>query len=116
MGADTDGAGEMFVRWADAEPVEMLPGLIRRTLGCSERLMIAEFRAKSGVEVPSHSHPHDQVGYVISGEMEMTVGQQTEFLGPGDSYAIPGDVAHGARFVTECVIVDCFGPPREDYR
>ncbi len=102
--------------WADIEPVEMLPGLDRRTLGCGERLMIAEFRAGAGVEVPMHRHPHEQVGYVVSGEVELTIGDETECCRPGDSYTIPGGVAHGARFVSECVIIDGFSPPREDYR
>lgn len=107
---------ETFVRWAEVEPVEMLPGLDRRTLGCGEQAMIAEFRARAGVEVPLHTHPHEQVGYVVSGQMELTIGSQTARCGPGDSYTIPGGVPHGARFLSECVVIDCFSPPREDYR
>jgi quercetin dioxygenase-like cupin family protein len=107
---------DSFVRWDEVEPVEMLPGLLRRTLGCSERLMIAEFRAQSGVLIPRHSHPHDQVGYVVSGQMELTIGEEAACCASGDSYAIPGGVEHGARFLKECVIIDCFSPPREDYR
>jgi quercetin dioxygenase-like cupin family protein len=107
---------EPFVRWSDVEPVEMVPGLDRRTLACSERLMIAEFRAAPGAEVPMHTHPHDQAGYVVSGEMELTIDDHTERCGPGDSYTLPGGVPHGARFLSESVIIDCFSPPREDYR
>ena len=107
---------DAFVRWAEVEPVEALPGLDRRTLGCSERLLIAEFRARPGVEVPRHSHPHDQVGYVVSGEVELSIADEKERCAPGDSYSIPGGIEHGARFLTECVVIDCFSPPREDYR
>jgi len=107
---------ESFVRWADVEPVEQLPGLHRRTLGCGERLMIAEFRARSGVEVPNHTHRHEQVGYVVSGEVALTIGGKTARCGPGDSYTIPGGVQHCARFLSECVVIDGFSPPREDYR
>jgi len=106
---------ERFVRWAEVESVKMMPGLDRRTLGCDERAMIAEFRARAGVEIPQHSHPHEQVGYVVSGEVELTIGGETACCGPGDSYAIPGDVPHSARFLSECVVIDCFSPPREDY-
>jgi quercetin dioxygenase-like cupin family protein len=107
---------DAFVCWAEVEPVEALPGLDRRTLGCSERLLIAEFRAAPGVDVPRHSHPHDQVGYVVSGEVQLTIGDETVRCAPGDSYAIPGGVEHGARFLSQCVVIDCFSPPREDYR
>lgn len=107
---------DSFIRWADVEPVEALPGLDRRTLGCSERLLIAEFRAREGVEVPRHSHPHDQVGYVVSGEVELSIGDETARCAPGDSYTIPGGIEHRARFLSQCVVIDCFSPPREDYR
>jgi quercetin dioxygenase-like cupin family protein len=78
--------------------------------------MIAEFRARAGVEVPLHAHPHEQVGYVVSGQVELTIGGDTARCGPGDSYTMPGGVQHGARFLTESVVIDCFSPPREDYR
>jgi quercetin dioxygenase-like cupin family protein len=93
----------------------MLPGLHRRTLACGERLMIVEFRCDGGVEIPLHSHPHEQAGYVVSGEIELTIGEQTARCCAGDSYTIPGGAQHGARFLSKCVIVECFSPPREDY-
>jgi len=94
----------------------MLPGLERRTLGCGERAMIAEFRARAGVNIPQHTHPHEQVGYVVSGRVELTIGGETARCGPSDSYTIPGGVPHSAHFLSECVVIDCFSPPREDYR
>jgi len=106
---------EHFVRWAEVESVEMMPGVERRTLGCGERAMLVEFRGPAGVEVPIHAHPHEQIGYVVSGQVELTIGGETARCGPGDSYAIPGGVEHGARFLSECVVIDCFSPPREDY-
>jgi quercetin dioxygenase-like cupin family protein len=107
---------EPFSRWSDIEPVEMLPGLQRRTLGCHQRMLLAEFRAQEGVEVPLHSHPQEQVGYVVSGQVELTIGGNTAICGPGDGYSMPGGVEHGARFLTESVVIDCFSPPRDDYR
>ena len=106
---------EAFTRWAGIEPVEMVPGLSRRTLAWGERVMIAEFRAGSGVEIPLHTHPHEQAGYVVFGEMEMTIGDNTALCTAGDSYAVPGGAPHGARFLSVCVVIDCFSPPREDY-
>jgi len=107
---------EPYTRWSEIEPVDMFPGLQRRTLGCGERLLLAEFSAQEGVEVPLHSHPHEQVGYVVAGQVELTIGGDSAVCGPGDSYTMPGGVEHGARFLTEGVVIDCFSPPREDYR
>jgi len=97
------------------QPVEMLPGVERRTLAVTERLMLCEFHIGAGSEVPMHSHPHDQVGYVVSGEAIMTIAGREYRCGPGDAYAIPGGVEHGARFETDTVLIDVFHPPREDY-
>ena len=105
-----------IVRWADAEPVEMLPGLWRRTLGTGERGMLVEIRAEPGVIIPEHAHPAEQIGYIISGEVELSIAGISYRFAPGDSYAIPGNVIHSARFQTACVLVEYFTPVREEYR
>jgi quercetin dioxygenase-like cupin family protein len=106
----------MIYRNADATPVEMLPGLIRRTLADGESLMICEFTFDADVEVPNHTHPHEQVGYVVSGRIRLTIDGESSELGPGDSYHIPSNVPHGAITLEPAVVVDAFSPPREDYR
>lgn len=106
----------MIYRNTDATPVEMLPGLVRRTLADGESMMLCEFTFDAGVEVPNHSHPHEQVGYVVSGRLRMIVDGQSHDLGPGDSYHAPSNVPHGALTLEPSVMVDVFSPPREDYR
>ncbi len=99
----------------DVQPVEMLAGVIRRTLAVTDRLMLCEFFLKAGSEVPVHTHPHDQVGYVVSGETVMIVDGEEVHCRAGHAYAIPGGVPHGARAVQDSVLIDVFHPPREDY-
>lgn len=70
-----------------------------------------------GSVVPLHSHPHEQIGYVLSGEIVMTIAGEEHRLGPGGAYTIPGDVEHaGAAGSEGCVVLDFFHPIREDYR
>jgi len=102
--------------WSEATPVEMLPGLTRRTLAQTETAMVVEFRSLADVTIPEHDHPHEQVGYVVSGQIDLTFAGQTHSLKPGDSYAIPGGIPHGATFPVESIVIDCFSPPREDYQ
>jgi quercetin dioxygenase-like cupin family protein len=102
--------------WADANPVEVLPGLIRRTMGETADAMVVEFRAEAGVKIPTHSHPNQQIGYVVRGGIEITIQGVTTACQPGDSWSIPGSTEHSAHFVVETIIVECFSPPREDYR
>ncbi len=106
----------MYVRWSEARPVEMFPGLTRRTLGVGEKVLMAEFRVLAGTVVSVHSHPQEQVGYVVSGQMAFHIGGEEQVLGPGDSYAAPAGAPHGARCLADAVLAEVFAPPRDDYR
>ena len=67
--------------------------------------------------VPDHAHPHEQMGLLLSGRLEFTVGGVTRTLEPGDIWRIPGTVPHSARAVGgPAVALDVFHPVREDYR
>ena len=69
------------------------------------------------VDYPHHQHPHEQLGILIEGALELTIGDETRLLHPGDAYAIPPYLPHKARTYEEgCVVFDVFSPPREDYR
>jgi quercetin dioxygenase-like cupin family protein len=105
----------MIFRNADSIPVEMKPGLTRRTLVSSNTMMICEFSFDSNVEIPMHAHPHEQVGYIAKGRVRMTIEKESYELKAGDSYYAPSNVPHGAFTLEPAVIVDTFSPPREDY-
>jgi quercetin dioxygenase-like cupin family protein len=101
---------------ADWPAVEAAPGVQRRVLSCGEHLMVVQVTLAPGGEVPLHTHPHEQVGHVVSGRMRLRIGDEERELSPGDGYAIPGGVPHAATGVTESVAVDSFHPVRDDYR
>jgi quercetin dioxygenase-like cupin family protein len=79
-------------------------------------MTIGEVRLQSGTVLPSHSHPHEQITYVISGRFEFTIGDQTTVLEPGMTALIPAGVTHGGKTLTACHVIDLFAPVREDYR
>ena len=105
----------MFFKGERAKQVEMAPGVRRRTLGHGEKMLLAEFTLAAGAEVPTHTHPHAQVGYVVRGRMELTIADETYTVEAGDSYYIPSDVPHKAVTPEDSLVVDAFCPPREDY-
>jgi len=105
-----------FVTPADAAQVEMLPGIHRRTMGMTDEVMLCEFLLLRGAIVPLHQHMNDQIGYVIYGQVKMTIGDQTCILNPGESYAIPGGIFHSAVALVDSLVIDTFSPPRQDYR
>jgi len=104
------------VRAAEVEPVEMVPGVWRRALSYGQRLMVVQVTLEEGAVVPAHSHPHEQITYVIKGRLSMEVEGQTHVLGPGDSLLLPGDAEHGATVTERALVIDTFSPPREDYK
>ena len=105
-----------FITPKDAQQVEMLAGIHRRTMAITDEEMLCEFFLERDSIVPEHSHMNDQVGYVIYGKVELKVGSEMRVCQPGDSYASPGGIAHSARARGESLVIDVFSPPRNDYR
>jgi quercetin dioxygenase-like cupin family protein len=94
---------------------EILPGVrIRILAGSQLMLSIVDFEAE-GI-VPTHQHPHEQAGMILTGQVEMWIGDDRRLVGPGDVYVIPGGVQHGARAVGgPARVLDAFHPLREEY-
>ncbi|MFQ6016539.1 MAG: cupin domain-containing protein, partial [Anaerolineae bacterium] len=87
----------MFVTLSEVEAVEMVPGVFRRTLTYGQKAMLIHVTLEPGATVPLHSHPHEQLGFVLEGELTMTIGGESRVLKAGDSYLIHPDVEHEAR-------------------
>lgn len=105
-----------FITPQDSGQIEMLAGVHRRTMATTDEVMLCEFFIERDAVVPQHSHMNDQVGYVIYGRLEITIGGITQVMEPGDSYAVPGGVVHTARALIDTLVIDAFSPPRNDYR
>ncbi|NWF70346.1 MAG: cupin domain-containing protein [Chloroflexi bacterium] len=105
-----------YITSQDVQRVEMLKGVHRRTMATTDEAMLCEFFLAREAIVPTHQHMNDQVGYVVSGEVEMTIGGVVRVCGAGDTYAIPGGILHSARALSDALVIDVFSPPRNDYR
>ena len=92
-----------------------LQGIEMKTLVHGEKTLMVEFRTKKGSIVPLHSHPHEQTGYLVSGQVKFSVGSEETICNSGDSWCIPGDQEHRAEFLQDSVLVEVFSPVREDY-
>ena len=79
-------------------------------------LSVAHVRLVPGAVAPMHTHPHEQVTTVITGELELTVDGETKTLAPGQAIVLPPMTPHSARGITACYIIDVFQPVREDLR
>jgi len=104
-----------FVTPKDMSQVEMLDQVYRRTMATTDEAMLCEFFLEKGATTPPHNHKNDQVGYIVFGQIEMTIGDEVRVCHPGDSYAIPGGITHSVRALMDSVTIDIFSPPRVDY-
>ena len=98
------------------ETKELAPGARTRTYwGDNMLLSLVEIDANS--LVPLHTHPHEQGGIVVEGEMEMGIGGEVKVLKVGDMYIIPGGVEHYAKGLDRpCKVLDVFSPVREEFK
>ncbi len=94
---------------------EVVPGFHARFVH-TDSVTIAHWRIEAGATLPEHSHPHEQISNMVSGELELTVEGTPHKLKPGKVLVIPGGALHSGRAVTDCQIIEVFHPVREDYR
>jgi quercetin dioxygenase-like cupin family protein len=67
--------------------------------------------------IPTHSHPHEQLGVVLQGEPEFTIAGEVRMLHPGEPYVIPGGVPHSVKVgPSPAQVMDVFSPVREEYK
>lgn len=90
---------------------------ITRQVAVGSKLLLAAVTVQPGCTVPAHSHPHEQIGYLVSGRATFRTGDSEREMGPGDMYVIPGGEMHGVTVTSHepGVFVDVFTPIREDY-
>ncbi len=97
------------------EEKEIAPGYFAKFIH-SNNMTIAYWKVKAGSTLPAHSHPHEQISLVLSGEFELTVDDKPHILKADHSYSIPPGVSHSGKAITDCKIVDTFYPVRDDYK
>jgi quercetin dioxygenase-like cupin family protein len=93
----------------------IFPGVqIFTTAGETMMLSFVEFEPHA--EVKPHSHPHEQMGLLLEGELTFEIGDERHVLQPGQMWRIPGGVTHRAiAGDTKVRALDVFHPIRDDY-
>jgi quercetin dioxygenase-like cupin family protein len=101
---------------ANVKGDEVMKGAVRKILVHSKNLMLVYWEINGEGEL-SHSHPHEQLGYIVKGSAELTAGGKTVQLGAGSSYIIEPNEHHVFKVKGKgtTIILDIFHPMREDY-
>jgi unsaturated pyranuronate lyase len=105
-----------FVDKKDCVHHRIFPGVDIYTT-CGDAMMLSLVEMEPFAVVAEHSHPHEQMGLMLEGEADFTIGGQSLHVTAGQMWRIPGGVVHkvvaGQRPVRA---LDVFHPPREDYQ
>lgn len=90
-------------------------GLFRKVLSYTDELMCVENHFEVGAVGALHHHPHTQITYVVSGEFEFTIGDETKIVRAGDSMLKKHGIEHGCKCLKKGILLDIFTPMREDF-
>lgn len=106
----------MYVLNKDREYQNVGEKTLRKVLAYSDNIMNVELRFEAGAIGALHSHPHEQIGYVIEGSLiYKEEGCDDVTLNAGDTYLVAPDVMHGIECITDVKLLDIFTPMREDF-
>ena len=105
----------IFTKHSETGYKNPLPGITQKTTVFGERTLMAEFVMQNGSVLPKHSHPYEQTGYLVRGNIRLTIDNQEFDVHAGDSWNIPLNVEHGAVIIDDSIAVEVFSPLREDY-
>ena len=104
-----------FTMHSETTAQDMAKGVQRRILVHNEDLMMVEVHFEKGAIGAMHSHPHQQMSYILSGSFEFENDGEKKLLGKGDSVLLASGVQHGVLCTEEGTVLDVFTPERKDF-
>lgn len=104
-----------FIDFNKRKKIQVWPG-ITGPVYHSDQLTFGHFTIEKGAGLPEHSHHNEQWTNVIEGQLEFEIDGEKTILHSGNTAFIPSGVPHSATAITECKLIDCFLPCREDFK
>ena len=108
-------AADEVIQSVDATMTTPEPGLRRQVMSYSPNLMLVRHKMEEGWMGAAHSHPQEQLLYVVSGAIQLTIGNVVHSLNAGDSILVAGGTPHQASTDRPSEVLDIFTPFRPDY-
>ncbi|WP_313107698.1 cupin domain-containing protein [Atlantibacter sp.] len=105
----------MFISHNETKLEDLGGGVTRRILAHNGKMMAVEVNFLEGAVGPMHNHPHEQLTYVLSGEFEFTIGDETRRVTAGDTLYKEPHIMHGCVCIQAGTLLDTFTPMREDF-
>ena len=90
---------------------EKLTGTKRKILQ-GENLTIFFLEREANI-VQEHSHPQEQVVYLLEGRLKVKIEEEENIVEAGNAVQIPGDVPHRIETLSNVKIVSIYSPARD---
>jgi quercetin dioxygenase-like cupin family protein len=108
-------AADDVIQSDDGKLTSPEPGLWRQVMSYSPNLMLVRHKIEPGWVGAAHSHPHEQLVYVVSGTIQLSVAGIPHHLRAGESILVAGGAEHQASSEQASEVLDIFAPFREEY-
>ncbi len=105
----------MFCKQDDSGYKEPAEGIKLKSLVHGPKTHLVLFHIQKGTTLAEHEHPHEQTGYLLSGKMLFIINGEQYQVEPGDSWSIPENIPHSAKFLEDCSVLEVFAPPRKEF-
>ncbi len=105
----------MFTKKDSRDFRPLIEGVTMRPLVFEKKTILCEFKLEKGHRLPSHDHPYEQTGYLISGKLNFRIDKEWFLTEAGDSWSIPEYVEHEVQILENSVVLELFSPIRPDY-
>jgi quercetin dioxygenase-like cupin family protein len=102
------------VSWNDVK-VEALNPLLGLHFVIGQNVMLARVLLKKGCIVPEHSHPNEQISFILEGALKFWIDGREIVVNSGEVLTIPPNMPHKAEALEDTVDFDIFDPPRADW-
>lgn len=100
----------------EVSPIELRPGIHRKTLVYNDMNMLCHFHLTKGAKLELHSHEAAQLGYVLSGKVEFFKEDGSTFIAvAGTAYLFQSWEKHGTIVHEDTDFVEYFSPSRPEY-
>ena len=109
------GSAMQLYKWDRVEKEQMSRTFARQVIH-GDSITVARVYLSKGCFVPEHSHHNEQISMMEEGRLKFVIGGVEKVLAAGEVVRIPPHVPHSAEALDDCVAVDIFSPPREDWK
>ena len=104
-----------FIDYNSKTKITIWPG-ITGSFFHTDKITFGHLKLEKGTPLPEHSHPHEQWTHVIQGKLKLAIDGQSKVLEAGMAAHIPPNLKHSGQAITDCHVIDCFSPFRQDIK